>query len=146
MSSVARCHHPTSVLAPLRRSSSASIPARAVPVPVVAKATASCRSFGGWRWPPSIRGGGRAVAESGARAASSVTDDNAGGIGIADFYTGKNILITGGTGFVAKGERGIVVSFLNLPSSSSLFQHHSHLGFFPISSCGEDFKDESYHR
>jgi len=103
LSSVAPCQHLTSVLATLRNPV-ANIPGRAV-----SNGSASCKSVvGGWQWPSSIHGGGgRAVGNSGARAAASVTDNAAAGsgIGVAEFYTGKNILIIGGTGFVAKGER-----------------------------------------
>jgi len=31
--------------------------------------------------------------------------DNKNGIGIAEFYRGKNILVIGGTGFLAKGDK-----------------------------------------
>jgi hypothetical protein len=31
--------------------------------------------------------------------------DNTNGIGIAEFYRGKNILVIGGTGFLAKGDK-----------------------------------------
>jgi hypothetical protein len=40
--------------------------------------------------------------DSGARLASSAAD-NSCGIGIAEFLEGKNLLITGGTGFLGKG-------------------------------------------
>jgi hypothetical protein len=36
------------------------------------------------------------------------TDDHVAGIGIAECFEGKNLLITGGTGFLAKGVRDIV--------------------------------------
>jgi len=63
--------------------------------------------------------------------------DNTKGIGIAEFYRGKNILVIGGTGFLAKGDKiGCFSTFVLLffiPINS----------FSLISSYREDFEDES---
>jgi fatty acyl-CoA reductase len=38
---------------------------------------------------------------------AAAAEGHAGGIGIAEFLGGKNFLITGGTGFLAKGSKSI---------------------------------------
>jgi hypothetical protein len=95
LSSIAPCQHHTSLLAPF-----SNLPGRAVTVASshANGSVSSCISSGGWRWPSSIPTVVRARAPP-------ATMDNTNGIGIAEFYRGKNILVIGGTGFLAKGDK-----------------------------------------
>jgi fatty acyl-CoA reductase len=52
---------------------------------------------------PAVRGLG-GDSSSGAGSATSLPADHPGGIGIAEFLGAKNFLVTGGTGFLAKGD------------------------------------------
>jgi fatty acyl-CoA reductase len=58
--------------------------------------------------PPSLPVHGKSSAPS---SAPVPDDDHAEGLGIQEFLGGKNFLITGGTGFLAKGMRMIFPSF-----------------------------------
>ncbi|CAL5021989.1 unnamed protein product [Urochloa decumbens] len=61
--------------------------------------SATCRTRGG---SSSCTGQRRAASEARPAPAASSADNAAPGIGIAEFFVGKNLLITGGTGFLAK--------------------------------------------
>jgi fatty acyl-CoA reductase len=71
-------------------------------------AVAACCSSSSLGTPPSysfpaVRGLG-GDSSSGAGSATSLPADHPGGIGIAEFLGAKNFLVTGGTGFLAKGD------------------------------------------
>jgi hypothetical protein len=51
---------------------------------------------------------------SGARPAPASSPDKAAGIGIAEFLVGKNLLVTGGIGFLAKGDGASCILSHNL--------------------------------
>ncbi|KAL6642511.1 hypothetical protein ACP70R_020692 [Stipagrostis hirtigluma subsp. patula] len=83
--------HRRNVMLPLSSSSSSSSR-------MLGSGSAAARSFGG-----GSRLSTFSLPVSGPRGPAAAAVDNAGGLGIAEFLGGKNFLITGGTGFLAKG-------------------------------------------
>lgn len=89
---------------------------------VVALSSSRRRADGGVSWgiangylgssgasrPPSVPVHGKS---SGPGSAPAPADDHAEGLGIEEFLGGKNFLITGGTGFLAKGVCTIFLNF-----------------------------------
>lgn len=153
--SVARCQHLTSLLVPVRNPS-ANLPGRVVIVASShADGSASLCSGGRSPWPSSTPKAVRVCAIP-----PSATMDNASGIGITEFHRGRNILIIGGTGFLAKGDKELLFhfqcTFFLVQHSSLCFSIIPVLWFASVLvekilrtnpdigkiliSCGEDFK------